>query len=154
MSLPTLCHAQPQPGRWGILKWCSGTRDIIPATLHALSHWEFPVEVPDTVRNDQVFMLCLIQIPLHRINASQKLCSFTPLTLGKHVTHQYITRTTILLKNSCEGLHIQLLLILTLERKRKWKLMAQSCLTLCDTMDCSLPGSSVHHIFQARCWSG
>ena len=26
----------------------------------------------------------------------------------------------------------------------------QSCLTLCDPMDCSLPGSSVHVIFQAR----
>ena len=26
----------------------------------------------------------------------------------------------------------------------------QSCLTLCDLMDCSLPGSSVHGIFQAR----
>ena len=30
--------------------------------------------------------------------------------------------------------------------KRK---VAQSCLTLCDPMDCSLPGSSVHGIFQA-----
>ena len=28
--------------------------------------------------------------------------------------------------------------------------VAQSCLTLCDSMDCSLPGSSVHGIFQAR----
>ena len=28
--------------------------------------------------------------------------------------------------------------------------MTQSCLTLCDPMDCSLPGSSVHGIFQAR----
>ena len=27
---------------------------------------------------------------------------------------------------------------------------AQSCLTLCDPMDCSPPGSSVHGIFQAR----
>ena len=26
----------------------------------------------------------------------------------------------------------------------------QSCLTLCDPMDCSLPGSSTHGIFQAR----
>ena len=26
----------------------------------------------------------------------------------------------------------------------------QSCLTLCNPMDCSLPGSSVHEIFQAR----
>ena len=28
--------------------------------------------------------------------------------------------------------------------------VAQSCLTLCDPLDCSLPGSSVHGIFQAR----
>ena len=28
--------------------------------------------------------------------------------------------------------------------------VAQSCLTLHDSMDCSLPGSSVHGIFQAR----
>ena len=28
--------------------------------------------------------------------------------------------------------------------------VAQSCLTLCDPMDCSLPASSVHGIFQAR----
>ena len=28
--------------------------------------------------------------------------------------------------------------------------VAQWCLTLCDPMDCSLPGSSVHGIFQAR----
>ena len=28
--------------------------------------------------------------------------------------------------------------------------VAQSCPTLCDPMDCSLPGSSAHGIFQAR----
>ena len=28
--------------------------------------------------------------------------------------------------------------------------VAQLCLTLCDSMDCSLPGSSVRRIFQAR----
>ena len=28
--------------------------------------------------------------------------------------------------------------------------VAQSCPTLSDSMDCSLPGSSVHGIFQAR----
>ena len=35
----------------------------------------------------------------------------------------------------------------------QWKvkvLVAQSCPTLCDPMDCSPPGSSVHGIFQAR----
>ena len=35
--------------------------------------------------------------------------------------------------------------------KRKWlPVCAQSCPTLCDPMDCSLLGSSVHGIFQAR----
>ena len=29
-------------------------------------------------------------------------------------------------------------------------LVAKSCLTLCDTMDCSPPGSSIHGILQAR----
>ena len=32
----------------------------------------------------------------------------------------------------------------------KWSEVTQSCLTLCDPMDCSLPVSSVHWIFQAR----
>ena len=31
-----------------------------------------------------------------------------------------------------------------------WKLVTQSCPTLCDPMGCSLPGSSIHGIFQAR----
>ena len=30
--------------------------------------------------------------------------------------------------------------------------VAQSCATLCDPMDCSPPGSSIHGIFQARIW--
>ena len=32
-------------------------------------------------------------------------------------------------------------------------LITQSCLTLCEPVDCSLPGSSVHGILQARIWS-
>ena len=34
----------------------------------------------------------------------------------------------------------------------KWDivLVAHSCLTLCDPVDCTLPGSSVHGILQAR----
>ena len=34
--------------------------------------------------------------------------------------------------------------------KKKWKLIAQSCPTLCDPTDCSLPGSSVHGILWTR----
>ena len=36
----------------------------------------------------------------------------------------------------------------------KWSEVAQSCPTLCDPMDGSLPGSSVHGIFQARILEG
>ena len=32
----------------------------------------------------------------------------------------------------------------------KWSEVTQLCLTLCDPMDCSLPSSSIHGIFQAR----
>ena len=32
--------------------------------------------------------------------------------------------------------------------------VAQSCPTLCDPLDCSLPGSSVHGIFREEYWSG
>ena len=32
----------------------------------------------------------------------------------------------------------------------KWSEAAQSCPTLCDPMDCSLPGSSLHGILQSR----
>ena len=32
----------------------------------------------------------------------------------------------------------------------EWVIVTQSCLTLCDPLDCSLPGSSVHGILQAR----
>ena len=37
-----------------------------------------------------------------------------------------------------------------LEKERKESEVAQSSLTLCDPVDCSLPGSSIHGILQAR----
>ena len=36
------------------------------------------------------------------------------------------------------------------QNEMKWREFAQSCPTLCDSMDCSLPGSSIHGILQAR----
>ena len=36
------------------------------------------------------------------------------------------------------------------QRKVRVKVLTQSLATLCDSMDCSLPGSSVHGILQAR----
>ena len=43
------------------------------------------------------------------------------------------------IQNFNSGLHYQSVKVL----------VAQSCLTLCDPMDCSPPGSSVHRILQA-----
>ena len=37
-----------------------------------------------------------------------------------------------------------------LERVKAKVLVTQSCLTLCDAVDCSSPGTSVHEISQAR----
>ena len=37
-----------------------------------------------------------------------------------------------------------------LRQFKKESEVAQSCPTLCNPMDCNLPGSSVHGIFQAR----
>ena len=36
------------------------------------------------------------------------------------------------------------------KKKKKESEVAQSCLTVCDLMDCSLPGFSFHGILQAR----
>ena len=41
-------------------------------------------------------------------------------------------------------------LCLWLKKEKRKLLVAESCPTLCDLMDCSLPGSSVHGILQAR----
>ena len=53
-------------------------------------------------------------------------------------------------KNTGVGCHF-LLQCMKVESESE---VAQSCLTLSDPMDCSLPGSSVHGIFQAKYWSG
>ena len=37
-----------------------------------------------------------------------------------------------------------------MHESEKWKWSHSSCLTLSDPMDCNLPGSSIHGIFQAR----
>ena len=51
----------------------------------------------------------------------------------------------------CAGWHITAMILTYFNMWRDWvSEVAQSCLTLCDPMDCSLPHSSIHGIFQAR----
>ena len=49
-------------------------------------------------------------------------------------------------KNTGVGCHF----ILQCRKVKSENEVTQSCLTLCDPIDCSLPGSSIHGIFQAR----
>ena len=49
-------------------------------------------------------------------------------------------------KNSGVGCHF----LLQCMKVKSESEVAQSCLTLSDPMDCNLPGSSIHGIFQAR----
>ena len=49
-------------------------------------------------------------------------------------------------KNTGVGCHF----LLQWRKVKSESEVAQSCPTLCDPMDCSLPGSSAHGIFQAR----
>ena len=49
-------------------------------------------------------------------------------------------------KNTAMGCHF----LLQCMKVKSESEVAQSCPTLCDPMDCSVPGSSVHGIFQAR----
>ena len=53
--------------------------------------------------------------------------------IGRQILYHYATREAPYLLSEVE-----------------WSEIAQSCPTLCDPMDCSLPGSSIQGIFQAR----
>ena len=62
-----------------------------------------------------------------------------------HITYELANTSTFKFtpkkKNPC--MYVQILLLVT-----------QSCLTLCDPLDCGLPGSFVHGILQVRILEG
>src|SRR5574340_528960 len=53
-------------------------------------------------------------------------------------------------KNTGVGCHF----LLQCMKMKSESEVAQLCLTLCDSMDCSLPGSSIHGSFRLEYWSG
>ena len=70
-----------------------------------------------------------------------RLC-VTPQTAAHQAPHPWDS----LGKNTRVGCHF----LLQCRKVKSESEVAQSCLTLRNPMDCSLPGSSVHGIFQAR----
>ena len=77
----------------------------------------------------------------------RSITAFVFITTYMPVVVNFTRSRTIL--RSVMYLHVQKLI------GESWSEVAQSCPTLCDTMDCSLPGSSAHGIFQATAleWS-
>ena len=71
------------------------------------------------------------------------LCSFPRQAIQYHVIQVYVP-TSNTEEAEIERFYEDLQDLLESESE-----VAQSCPTLCDPMDCSLPGSSVHGIFQA-----
>ena len=76
-------------------------------------------------------------------------------TTSLYALPQFIAPPYLWLSTTCQPLYIVALhkssnCHYTLKKRLKWREVAQSCPTLCDPMDCRLPGFSVHGIFQAR----
>ena len=65
--------------------------------------------------------------------------------------HFYPSHTfSLKLGPSCEVLMVMFSLVQSVQFSPVQSSSVQSCPVHCDPMDCSLPGSSVHGIFQAR----
>ena len=71
---------------------------------------------------------------------------FRPLNLGIGITWPQLTDTVMNLGNGNDGYH----LLSLLDQTPNMKVVKVKSLTLCNPVDCTLPGSSVHGIFQAR----
>ena len=79
----------------------------------------------------------------------------TELPYNPEITFRGIyLKKTLILKDTCTSqqhthTYTQMEYYSAIKRM-KWSEVTQLCLTLCDPVDCSLPGSSIHGILQAR----
>ena len=112
---------------------------------------------PEPVLQCQVSLKLQLALQLHLLSLLQSaallVCSLDASPCASAVVLYYYTFKVLY----CKILNIFLFLCvcffmyyLCKEMKVKESEVAQSYLTLCDPMDCSLPGSSIHWIFQAR----
>ena len=108
----------------------------------------------ESVMQSNNLILCL---PLHTIKSYKKYSSIIPLKFKVFIffsiiKHFSVNRIKISSQQQWENFQVSFIkfwdIINSLD-KVKWSEVAQSCPTLCDPIDCSLPGPSVHGIFQA-----
>ena len=98
------------------------------------------VEKKGKVQKNHTVIQRMLRLLLSRFS-HVRLC-VTPQTAA----HQAPPSLGFSRKNTGVGCHF----LLQCMKVKSETEVAQSCLTLCDPVDCSLPGSSVHGIFQAR----
>ena len=119
-------------GCHSLLQGCFQTQGSKPHLLYLL-HWFFTTELPG-----KQYMLLLLLSHFSRVWLSVWPHRRQPTRLP----HPWDSPG----KNTGVGCHF-LLQCMKVKSERE---VAQSCPTLCNPMDCSLPGSSIHGIFQAR----
>ena len=90
------------------------------------------------------FLLCILFYLLTAFSAPLR----GPGRKGEWILEVNVTVTASDLVSKCNLLYV-LPSLTPLKGNVLW-MHAQSCLTLCDPMNCNLPGSSVHGIFQLR----
>ena len=98
------------------------------------------VEKKGKVQKNHTVIQRMLRLLLSRFS-HVRLC-VTPQTAA----HQAPPSLGFFRKNTGVGCHF----LLQCMKVKSETEVAQSCLTLCDPVDCSLPGSSAHGIFQAR----
>ena len=86
---------------------------------------------------------------LKKQGISRKTSTFALLTMPKPLTVWITTNCGKFFKRWEYQTTLSALWEICMQLKKESE-VAQSCLTLCDPVDCSLPGSSVHGIVQAR----
>jgi len=110
--------------------------DRLTFVLRQISHWE---PVLDWILLNQGHYFGLSSLLM-------VLTLFSP-TFWWNVTQLYFQGYLVTLR--CDRFDVTRLIICT-DIYESESEVAQSCLTLCDPVDCSLPGSSIHGILQAR----
>ena len=77
-------------------------------------------------------------------------CSMSTLTVAFWPAYRFLRRQVMLSGVPVSRLFKNVPVCCNWHSQWLWSEITHSCPTLCDLMDCSLPGSSVHGTFQAR----
>ena len=137
LQLHSLCQAI-LVGTWSTMVQYLLHTHYVPGVLRGLRNRTSALRVYSPVRRvREIYRLLLLLNHFSRV----RLCAI-PLTAAHQAPRPWDSPG----KNTGAGCHFLLQCI----KVKSESEVAQSCLTLSDSMDCSLLGSSIHGIFQAR----